>query len=99
MFDGKPYITQGVAHNIPEYLQNLLWYIIEIMDVPQKDHLQVFELQEVIIEGKIKQRILHTQECPPYRKEHHIPVQKAVSAKVFAIDDSDHFTLLLAEEY
>jgi len=99
MFDGKRYATKGITETIPEYLQNLLWYMIEIMDVPQKDHLQLFKLKEINDNGKVRQKITHIQEQPAYRKEHIITVKGAVNAKVYVIDDGDHSTMLLPEEY
>ena len=44
-FAGKHYVTKGVTETIPVYLQNNLWYIFEIMDVSEKDCLQVFKLE------------------------------------------------------
>lgn len=62
-------------------------------------YLQVFELSET---ATGLQRIVHKQEQPEYRVEYIITEEcapKAVTAKIFVIDDGDHCTMLLAEEY
>ncbi|WP_167859668.1 DUF960 family protein [Paenibacillus cymbidii] len=66
MFTGDRYITQGIRAQVPAYLQNMLWYMIETMDVPDKDYLQVFQLEGVYEAGKRKQKIIHSQEHPAY---------------------------------
>ena len=98
MFDGKRYTTNGVIDKIPSYLQNVLWYMVEILPEP-KDYFQVFELEEFNYINKVKQKITHIQENPEYKKEHIIPVYSAVKCKVYIIDDGDHSTMLMAEEY
>jgi len=99
MFENDRYITNGVKFNVPLYLQNLIWFLIETMDVEIKDYLQVFELEEIIENQETKQKIIHIQELPEYRKEHVISGSTTITTKLFVIDDGDHSTLLLAEEY
>lgn len=99
MFNEKRYSTPGVLLKVPLYIQNLIWLLIEIMAVESQDHLQIFELNEAVIDGKSMQKIIHKQENPLYLKEHIIPVNKAVNAKLFVIDDETHSTMLLSDEY
>jgi hypothetical protein len=99
LFTGAKYITQGVKETLPSFLQNILWYLIETMDVTEKDYLQVFDLSHTSEDGKMKQTILHTQEQPPYRKEYFICTKQIVAEKIFIIDDYTHCTMLLASEY
>lgn len=99
MFDGKRYMTNRIKAEIPIYMQNLLLFLVETMEVSEKDYLQVFELEETAIDGKPVQRIIHKQENPPYRKEHTIPIKNIVTEKIFIIDDGTHSTMLLSEEY
>lgn len=99
MFENERYVTQGVIAEIPAYLQNLLWYLIETMEVQEKDYIQVFTLSSVFENGELKQSILHSQEQPAYRKEYRIKAKLPVAAKIFVIDDGGHTTMLLAEEY
>ncbi|MBG9564131.1 DUF960 family protein [Brevibacillus agri] len=99
MFENERYVTQGVTAEIPAYLQNLLWYLIETMEVKEKDYLQVFTLTSVWEDGELKQCIIHSQERPAYRKEYRIRANLPMAAKIFVIDDGDHTTMLLAEEY
>ena len=96
MFENKRYITRGVQTSVSLPLQTLLWYLIDSMDVPEKDWLQVFELGP----AENGQRIIHTQEKPPYRNEHVLRFGDVpLRAKLFVIDDGDHSTMLLANEY
>ncbi len=95
MFDNERYITRGVGAEIPLWLQNLMWLALDTMEVDQKDYLQVFTLSS---DGG-KQKIVHTQEEPPYEHEYIINTDRGLTVKVFVIDDDDHTTMLLAEEY
>lgn len=96
MFQNKRYVTRGISAALSPPMQTLLWFLIDSMDVPEKDYLQVFQLEP---DGEI-QRVLHTQEEPPYRSEHLLKFgDTPISAKILVIDDGDHSTMLLAEEY
>ncbi len=95
MFNNPKYLTRGVQSTIPSWLVILLWHLIEIMPVEQKDYLQVFRLQKT----ERGQHITHTQEQPPYQYELDVPCMDAVNAKIFVIDDGTHSTMLLAAEY
>ena len=95
MFNNPKYLTRGVQSTIPGWLVILLWHLIEIMPVEQKDYLQVFRLSRT----GTGQHITHTQEQPPYQYELDVPCTDAVKAKIFVIDDGTHSTMLLAEEY
>jgi len=94
MFNNKKFITKGVSENIPPLLQSIMWELINQMPV-DKDYLQVFSLSEY----NGKQRIVHTQEVPEYKKEYVFDFDTKVTGKVFVIDDSTHSTMLLANEY
>ena len=65
MFNGKKYVTRGVLNEIPPPLQVLMWQLIEELKIP-KDALQIFQLVPV----KGRQKIVHMQESPFYRKEY-----------------------------
>ena len=91
----KRYITSGIAEGIPVWLQNLLWHLRATMQVEQRDYLQVFNLSR----SEIAQTIIHTQEQPDYRKVLTVPAVDAVTEKIYIIEDPDHVTMLLAEEY
>ncbi len=99
MFTGDKYITAGVRARIPAYLQNILWYMIETMNVPNKDVLQVFQLEGVYESGKRKQKIVHSQEQPVYSHSYAICTKSIFTCKIFVIDDRTHCTMLLADEY
>lgn len=91
----KRFMTSGVAARIPVWLQNLLWHLRDTMQVKSRDYLQVFNLSRS--EGV--QTIIHTQEQPDYRKVLVVPAVDAVTEKVYIIEEADHVTMLLAEEY
>ena len=95
MFNNQRYLTKGVQADIPFELQIFMWECIDRLP-EERDYFQVFELE--ITNGI--QRIHHFSEQPEYSMEYLLPtVTNPVTAKVYVIDDSDHSTMLLAEEY
>ena len=94
-FKNPRYITRGVSENVSQLLQLFMWECIEELDVP-KDYLQVFECS---LSGT-KQKIEHSQEEPFYKREYLLSADTPIFiGKIFVIDDGDHSTMLLAEEY
>lgn len=81
MFTGTKYITQGIKTNISTFVQYILWHMIETMNIGQKDYLQVFQLEGVFLEGKLQQKIIHSQEEPNYRKEYTLFTKKMYTIK------------------
>ena len=94
MFSNKRYLTCGVDSTIPLELQLFLWECVERMPAP-KNYLQVFDLKPV---GNL-QSITHSSEEPEYRMEYVIPMENPIVEKVYVIDDGDHSTMLLSNEY
>ena len=95
MFKGKRFSTRCIAETLPTPLQAVMWMLIESMTV-EKDYLQIFELSEH--DGK--QRIVHKQEQPPYRREYLLQTGTPfLNAKIFVIDDMTHSTMLFNYEY
>ena len=95
MFENQHYCTKGIAENVPLLTQIIIWGLIDSMKISEKDYLQVFKLTA---ENKM-QRIVHSQEQPPYEKTHEFRIDSTVTAKIYVIDDETHTTMLLAEEY
>ncbi len=62
------------------------------MEGPERDYLQIFRLS---CDGG-RQRIEHAQEQPEYKHIVVIPGEQPVDAN---IEDPDHITMLLADEY
>ena len=93
MFTNR-YMTNGVQSEIPAVLQIFMWYCISAVPV-QKDYLQIFRLSE----RNGKQKVVHEQEVPEFKREYLLAFPNPVNAKVYVIDDGDHCTMLLAEEY
>ena len=93
MFNINRYITKGVQSEIPAGLQFFMWSCISA--VPEPDYLQIFRLGA----ANGKQKIVHEQEVPEFKREYHLPSDNPINAKVYVIDDGDHSTMLLAEEY
>ena len=94
MFTNERYLTCGVDRMIPLELQLFMWECVEKMH-GEKDYLQVFELKA---EGPM-QSISHSSEEPEYHRVYLIPSDAPITAKIYIIDDGDHSTMLLAEEY
>ena len=95
MFPRKRLATSNIMREIPFAWQLLLWALVDKLPIEQ-DYLQIFELSEV----NELQKIVHTQECPPYRKEHLLsPLFRTVTAKIYIINDETHATMLFAHEY
>ena len=90
------YLTRGVDAEIPIDIQIFMWEAVDNMPEP-KDYLQVFNLT---VQNGL-QVIRHTSEKPKYEMTYILTslLTKAVTAKVYIIDDGDHCTMLLAEEY
>lgn len=100
MFKNQKYITKGIASRVEPNLQLFLWTAIAQAgkQVPL-DYLQVFHLSPFIKDGMLLQQVIHTQEKPLYRKKLFICCAEPINAKIFCIDDGEHSTMLLAEEY
>ena len=95
MFSNQRYITRGVIAEIPLELQIFMWECIDRLP-ENRDYFQVFELES--LDGI--QRIHHFSEQPEYSMQYLLPtISNPVTAKVYVIDDGDHSTMLLAEEY
>lgn len=95
MFSNQRYLTRGVQADIPFELQLFMWGCIDRLP-EERDYFQVFKLEVI---GGI-QRIHHFSEQPEYSMEYLLPtVTNPVTSKVYVIDDGDHSTMLLAEEY
>ncbi len=91
----KRYLTRGIDEAVPVELQMFMWEAIDCMPQP-KDYLQIFTLSA---ESGL-QCILHKSEQPKYEMTYILPtVENPVAAKIYCIDDGDHCTMLLAEEY
>ena len=88
------YLTRGVDAEISIELQVMMWQAVDQMPEP-KDYLQVFWLSK---ESGL-QIIHHTSEQPQFEMTYIAEAEKPVTAKVYIIDDGDHCTMLLAEEY
>ena len=94
MFQNKRFLTRGVQAEIPMELQLFLWHCIDQLP-EERDYFQVFKLDA----ANGKQHIHHFSEQPEYSKEYTIDLANPVNQKVYVIDDTDHSTMLLAEEY
>ena len=95
MFQNNRYLTRGVAEKIPLELQLFMWNALAA--IPEsKDYFQIFRLS--VLNGN--QCIEHEQEQPPFKREDLLPtIETPITEKVYIIDDGDHSTMLLAEEY
>lgn len=100
MFDNPRYITKGFQNTIPMETQLILFYLLNDAKITHMlDYLQVFTLTAEKHGPRNLQKIVHSQEQPEWSKTVYYLVENVVTAKVFAIDDEDHHTFLLADEY
>lgn len=89
------YLTRGVDAEIPIDIQIFMWEAVDNMPEP-KDWLQVFNLSA---ESGL-QIIHHKAEQPCFDMTYIIPMmEEPIKEKIYIIDDGDHCTMLLAEEY
>ena len=93
MIKNARYATRGVMENVNPVLLLFLWQLVDSMPLP-RDYLQVFQFSK---EGD-KLKITHTQEIPAYRREYLLDAPVFVG-KIYAIDDGEQSTMLLANEY
>ena len=95
MFPRKRYATANVMREVPIELQIFLWQCVDSIPI-EADYLQIFQLSKA--DGM--QKIVHEQECPPYKKEYLLfPADPLVEAKIYIINDETHATMLFAHEY
>ena len=94
MFTNPRYMTAGVNAEIPLELQLFLWSCID-QRPPERDYLQVFDLKPM---GQM-QSIIHRSEQPAHRMTYVVPSDNPIAAKLYAIDDGEHSTMLFASEY
>ena len=94
MFQTEKYLTRGVKNIVPVTTQLIMWDMIFNLPV-SKDYLQIFELRA----NDGMQIITHIQEQPDYRRTVTFKSPAAITQKIYVIDDGDHCTMLLAEEY
>lgn len=101
MFDNPRYFTKGFQNTIPLKTQFILFYLLNgTKNTRELDYLQVFNLTvQKLNHNRNLQKIIHLQEQPKWSKTVYYPVKNPVTAKVFVIDDEDHHTFLLADEY
>lgn len=92
-------VTRGIVYSMPVLLQQIMWYLIATMKVDDKDYLKVFQFEKVEKDGVLKQKIIHTQECPEYRREYIIPSANPITTKAYIIEENSYRTMLLADEY
>lgn len=88
MFRNKRYTTKGITGDVPVMIQILLWNLIDTMNVSEKDYLQVFNLSE----ENSRQKIVHTQEVPEYKKEYLISLSDTpvFCGKIFVMDENEY---------
>lgn len=100
-FDGNRYITRGIEAEIPPALQVMMFESLAFMErkAGELDRLQIFRLSTTEKDGTLLLNIRHEQEVPEASMDYFLPVDEAINTKVYIIDDVDHVTMLLAEEY
>ena len=101
-FNGNRYLTKGIKAEIPLDLQLILWFLLDeqIKSGLELDYLQVFALSPYPKDGAVYQKIVHSQEIPPRKREKILNVfDKPISEKIYIIDSLEYVTMLIASEY
>lgn len=101
-FKGQKYVTSGVWDRIPPDIRKTMFNGIEMMRLKtdnQLDYLQIFRLETFGQDGIFVLNIKHEQEVPEAEIHYVLTVRKEINEKVYVIDDGEHVTMLLAEEY
>jgi len=95
----KPcYKTKGIEEKLSLVLQMYLWQLMfEVKE--NRDYLQVFELEADKLGDDGLQVIIHMQEEPEMVNRHFYMTDEPISARVYIIEDTTHFTMLLSSEY
>ena len=96
------FMTRAIADTLPDELKVLIWEIIddEVKEYSDTDYLQVFTFE------KLRQDLMsikRVQEEPPrttvvytaYKDEY----RNILDKKIYVIEDTDHSTMLYANEY
>jgi hypothetical protein len=99
------FITRGISESIPQVIISTLWQTLDtfLSNPIRKDYLQVFVLEHKGHDLTLE----HFQEEPPYKKiikldsslKELLSFSIKNKIKIYVIDDVDHSTMLLAEEY
>ena len=88
------FITIGISSRVPIEYQILIWRLYDNMPTP-KDYLQVFNLYT-----KAESQIIHHYaEQPKYEQTLVLLTDSPITEKIYVIDDGEHITMLLANEY
>lgn len=91
------YSTKGIQEKMPFSLQMIcLELLMKRKQEGSRDYFHIFELS-ITQEGK--QQICHKQEQPPYESTLEVEIETPIELKVWIIDEVEHITLLLPEEY
>lgn len=89
-------ITSGIYGAIPRWLQNLMWFLWESMDVPEREWFQVFCLSE----RDRMQKVDHSQNNPPYHKVIVVHAEgETICEKVIILESHSSLTMMLHSEY
>lgn len=102
-FNNPGYMTRGFQAGVPVVTQLMIYSCLDKarQSLAELDYLQVFTLDTFLIDGRVLQRIIHSQEVPPFEETVYLelPEDQIITTKIFVIDDGDHHTYLLASEY
>jgi hypothetical protein len=88
-------VTTNCDSRVPLSTQLTLWWMYDNTGAEERDYFHVFELTAK--EGC--QEIFHYQEQPEWQETLISFTDEAVTEKVYIINDGDHETMLLAEDY
>lgn len=93
----KFYSTVGIQEKMPFSLQMICLELL--MRRKEEGNMDYFHIFELSVTQQGKQQICHKQEQPSYESMVEIEVENPIELKVWMIDEVEHVTLLLPEEY
>lgn len=101
-------MTAGLMHTLNDaWILYLLSFLQQLRKTDiEMDYLQIFVISQQKEDSKVYWKVKHSQEVPEWERLYTIPVTKENSTdcsftnlKVYAIDDGEHITFMLPEEY
>lgn len=94
-FNGEKLVSKNVLDNVPLLLQQILWNLVETMDVSKKNYVQSFDLS--VEDGY--QKIIHTQYTGHYKKAYIVKTPMDCILDTIQIrDDKDECAMMFQFE-
>lgn len=91
------YITKGVNCNIPDFIINFIFKMVDKISKDDLDYLQIFKIEKTPDMGVL---IEHKQEQPEFEKVYFLLNDEIkFQGKLYLVIENNYKILMLAEEY